>query len=273
MAENGELLTIGQFSLFTRLSQKALRLYEEKGLLLPAKKEITGYRMYSYAQILSGLRLRTLSEMGFGLQEMREAMDAIDRGDSKRLGSLVEAKIGRINEEIELLLETRRHLEDHTIFEAMDMKNEEAIVKEIPPIRVVSIRAKGTYQEIIPRSIQRICTMICQQEQTRFAGPPMVIYHDNEYKENDADVEVAVPVTGRISVEDDMEVKTLEAAKVISAIHKGAYNQVGKAWALAAKFAQENKLTTMDRGRELYLNDPGKVPEGELLTEVQIRIE
>jgi effector-binding domain-containing protein len=274
MAENGELLTIGNFSLFTKLSHKALRLYEEKGLLLPAKKEITGYRMYSYAQIVTGLRLRALSEIGFSLQEMREAMNAIESGDSKQLEDLVELKIGNIDNKIERLLEARRQLENNTMFEMMEMKNEEAFEKEIPPVRVVSMRGKGEYQEIIPLYIQNICSTISRQEQARFSGPPMVIYHDPEYKEKNADVEVVVPVTGRVTVGDDMEVKTLEATKVVSVIHKGPYSQVGKAWAKAAKYAQEKKIRkTLDQCRELYLNDPKDVPESELLTEVQLRFE
>jgi len=273
MAENGDLLTIGTFSLFTRLSQKALRLYEEKGLLIPAKKEITGYRWYSYKQFGPAWKLRALSEMGFGLQEMREVMEAIDDGDHERLEALVRDRMVQIDHDVGILLEAKRQLENHTVFEVIDMKNAEATIKEIPPVRVVSIRAKGTYKELISRAIKEICMTVSKQEQARFAGPPMVIYHDIEYKERDADIEVTVPVSGRVTVGDDMEVKTLEATKVVSLIHKGAYHKVGDAWAKAFKYAQENDLKVMDKCRELYLNDPMEVPEDELLTEVQLRIE
>lgn len=43
----GNLLTIGEFSRATRLSVKALRFYDEKGVLRPVwVDEATGYRHY-----------------------------------------------------------------------------------------------------------------------------------------------------------------------------------------------------------------------------------
>jgi protein phosphatase len=43
-----ELLTIGTFAKASRLSPKALRLYDELGLLTPARVDpVTGYRLYA----------------------------------------------------------------------------------------------------------------------------------------------------------------------------------------------------------------------------------
>ncbi|MDX3097187.1 protein phosphatase 2C domain-containing protein [Streptomyces sp. ME19-03-3] len=47
-----ELLTIGSFSRASRLSPKALRLYDELGLLTPARVDpVTGYRLYAPDQL------------------------------------------------------------------------------------------------------------------------------------------------------------------------------------------------------------------------------
>lgn len=88
-----ELLTIGTLSMLTRLTPKTLRYYEEKGLLVPSKKEITGYRIYSYEHVARGLLLNRLSGLGFGIQEMRAIIDVIDgradcspRADHRRKG-------------------------------------------------------------------------------------------------------------------------------------------------------------------------------------------
>ena len=46
------MLTIGEFSRRTRLSAKALRLYEQLGLLIPdAVDPSSGYRQYGEAQV------------------------------------------------------------------------------------------------------------------------------------------------------------------------------------------------------------------------------
>ncbi|GAB2904611.1 hypothetical protein GCM10022245_45230 [Streptomyces mayteni] len=46
------LLTIGAFAMASRLSPKALRLYDELGLLPPARVDpVTGYRRYAPEQL------------------------------------------------------------------------------------------------------------------------------------------------------------------------------------------------------------------------------
>jgi DNA-binding transcriptional MerR regulator len=47
-----DLMTIGEFAARTRLSPKALRLYDRLGLLAPAQTDpATGYRLYSSDQV------------------------------------------------------------------------------------------------------------------------------------------------------------------------------------------------------------------------------
>ncbi len=56
MVEANGYLNIGTYSLITKLSPKALRLYEGKGLLVPAKREYTLSR--STCSVCSGSRWR-----------------------------------------------------------------------------------------------------------------------------------------------------------------------------------------------------------------------
>jgi len=78
MNESDGFIGIGTFSIITRLTRRVLRLYDEKGLLTPARREITGYRQYSYQQIRRGIQLKRLSDPGFSIREMREITDALD---------------------------------------------------------------------------------------------------------------------------------------------------------------------------------------------------
>ena len=64
-------IPIGKFSLITRLSPKALRLYDDRGLLVPEVKDLcTGYRYYTGAQIPLGVSIKTLCGLGFSLCEI-----------------------------------------------------------------------------------------------------------------------------------------------------------------------------------------------------------
>jgi DNA-binding transcriptional MerR regulator len=74
---SADQIPIGKFSLITRLSQKALRCYDRKGLLPPAAKDMcTGYRYYTTAQIGRGVTIKTLHGLGFPLDEIAALLAA-----------------------------------------------------------------------------------------------------------------------------------------------------------------------------------------------------
>lgn len=99
----------------------------------------------------------------------------------------------------------------------------------------------------------------------------MVLYYDNEAKEM-ADMEVALPVSGKLTVSEDFQVRTLEAMTVLTTIHKGAFNQVGPIWQKLYEHMGKEGYEQKGPGREVYLSDPKEVDEAELLTELQVPV-
>jgi DNA-binding transcriptional MerR regulator len=70
---------IGGFSELTRLSQKALRLYDELGLLRAAEVDpVTGYRHYRPDQAEAARTIRLLRQAGCSLAETRVVLEAAD---------------------------------------------------------------------------------------------------------------------------------------------------------------------------------------------------
>ena len=65
-----QLIPIGRFSRLTRLSVKALRLYDEMGILPPAHVDgDTGYRYYSWRQVDRATLIGLLDRAGIGPPE------------------------------------------------------------------------------------------------------------------------------------------------------------------------------------------------------------
>jgi len=65
------MLKIGDFSKLARVTIKALRYYDELGLLKPVKvDEFTGYRYYSASQLTQLYRIMALKDMGLSLEEI-----------------------------------------------------------------------------------------------------------------------------------------------------------------------------------------------------------
>jgi len=71
-----ELLTIGVFARAARLTPKALRLYDEVGLLPPAAVDPeSGYRLYDPAQVAQARLIAELRRIGMPIAEIRVVRD------------------------------------------------------------------------------------------------------------------------------------------------------------------------------------------------------
>ncbi|RFU85412.1 MerR family transcriptional regulator [Streptomyces triticagri] len=79
-----ELLTIGRFAAASRLSPKALRLYDELGLLTPARVDpVTGYRLYAPEQLEQARLVAWLRRLGMPLSRIRHVC-ALEAGPAAR---------------------------------------------------------------------------------------------------------------------------------------------------------------------------------------------
>lgn len=81
------LLTIGAFAKASRLSPKALRLYDELGLLTPARVDpVTGYRLYAPDQLDQARLVAWLRRLGMPLARIQHvcALDAGPAGQEIR---------------------------------------------------------------------------------------------------------------------------------------------------------------------------------------------
>ena len=71
-----DLIPIGRFAQAARLSQKALRLYDEHGLLPPVRvDEASGYRYYDWRQARRARRIALLRQAGMSLAEIGRFLD------------------------------------------------------------------------------------------------------------------------------------------------------------------------------------------------------
>lgn len=71
------MLAIGEFAGLTGLSVKALRHYDDKGVLRPAAvDEHSGYRRYAESQVRAGVEVRALRDAGVALPEVAAALSA-----------------------------------------------------------------------------------------------------------------------------------------------------------------------------------------------------
>ena len=149
-------------------------------------------------------------------------------------------------------------------------------IKETPPQRVLSKRELGTYEETIGKLIMDLTKIIMSPENqnnyVRITGPFMTIYYDEEHQE-EADIEVTVPITGRIMIDDPkLEVRNMKPMKVASLVYKGPYETIGPEYGKLLAYVDQEGLEITGPMMDVYLNDPNSVPPEEILTEIMIPV-
>jgi DNA-binding transcriptional MerR regulator len=68
------MLTIGKLSTLAELSTTALRFYEREGLLAPASKSPSGYRLYDRSALPRVRFIKSAQQCGFTLAEISELL-------------------------------------------------------------------------------------------------------------------------------------------------------------------------------------------------------
>ena len=91
MTVSTRLLSIGEFAAATQLSPKALRIYDEQRLLIPARIDATtGYRYYRSEQVSVGRLIRTLREMGLPLTSIGTVVSSREESADAVLAELAQ---------------------------------------------------------------------------------------------------------------------------------------------------------------------------------------
>ncbi|MDP2730517.1 MAG: MerR family transcriptional regulator [Dehalococcoidales bacterium] len=107
-------ITIGELASELKLNPRTIRYYEDMGLLPEPRRSESGYRLYSECEIERLRLVRRAKLLGLSLAEIKELIEyAIDgRCDvlEQRLLSLVEAKLGEIDQKIQDLATFREEL-------------------------------------------------------------------------------------------------------------------------------------------------------------------
>ncbi|MEW2157456.1 MerR family transcriptional regulator [Streptomyces sp. NPDC007189] len=75
MTEDGTgLLTIGELARATGLTVRTIRYWSDEGVLTPVARSAGGYRLYDAAAVARLELIRTLRELGLGLDDVREVL-------------------------------------------------------------------------------------------------------------------------------------------------------------------------------------------------------
>jgi effector-binding domain-containing protein len=150
----------------------------------------------------------------------------------------------------------------------------DVIVKKVEPIKIASVRVViPTYRDQI--SLWRELEIYLSTQCVRPAGPSLVMYYTEGYREHNVDIEVAEPISANLPEGRRVRVRTLPAAEVVSAIHHGPYQTLGETIETVLKWAETNGYRIVGPEREIYLQPArnGSQTDPEAVTEIQFPVE
>lgn len=261
---------IGLFSKMNRVTIKALRHYDEIGLLKPATIEkFTGYRYYTSEQLPLLHQILALREMGFTLDEIKKIQGGTPEKDlllQKRLELLK-----RIAQDTLRLSQVESYL----------VKNDDesagyhVILKELPQVIVASLRTTipnyNALFSVVPpmgAEMERL-GCVCAVPEYCFN-----IYHDGEYRETDVDVEICEAVTAAQEDSEMLKFKVIERVENAACVlHKGPYEGFPNAYNAVLKWVERNGYEIIDHPRESYIDGVwNKDSAADWLTEIQFPV-
>ncbi|MBX3143657.1 MAG: MerR family transcriptional regulator [Trueperaceae bacterium] len=188
------LMTIGAFSQATRLSLKALRLYDTLGLVTPARvDESTGYRYYAPEQVAAAELVFQLRQVDMPLATIAKVLSA-GEGEAVRV-------VQDYRRSLEAEASMRRVLTERVISrlrQEVSMQYE-VEVREVPEQMLLTLERSTSVDaldDVIAESAKALYRHI--EALGAEAGPMTVIFHGHVSVDSDGPVEVCVPISAPI---------------------------------------------------------------------------
>ena len=261
------MIRIGDFSKLSRVSVKTLRYYDEVGLLRPIHADaLTGYRFYEYHKLPRLNRILALKDLGFSLEEIGRLL--AENPPPERLAEILRL---RKDEARQRMKEEARRLERVDVLlkqieQEDQMSKYDVLIKRVEPLKVASVRG------IVPTPPQQVplwevLYKHLEAEKARMGGPCLALYHDEEYKEKDWDIEACQPITNDVPESDKVKVRMLPLVETMACtVHHGPLASINDAYQALMKWVDSSGYRIVGPSRELYLRAAEERDQGSGVT-------
>lgn len=265
--ERADLIPIGGFAAATLLSQKALRLYAQLGILTPHFVDPdSGYRYYHRDQLRTARLILLMRQMDMPLALVRRTLAATpDAAAALVRGHLAE-------------LEQRAELVRRTVPELIAMLRDEedpmpydVQVREVGPQPIVSITRRLKVAQLgnfIQEGTAALYSALAGHGVAP-AGKPFGLYHGPVNQEDDGPIEVCVPVAQRLELGGETASRELPASRLACVTllgHECDFPKVLEGYDAVHAWVERNGYRTEGPPREIWVSAPGVegIPDEEM---------
>lgn len=236
------MFKIGDFSKLTNLTVRALHHYEKLEILLPEKIDnFSNYRYYSAKQLEQVNKIKMLQEIGLSLKTIKKMLE---EDDLRFLELHYELRMSEIQEEIDELLKKQAIVKmyQEKIKERNCMEKYSVTLNTIPERNVMAIRKNiPTYED--EHALWNDLHAEFLKQNVKMANPPsgMTIYHDEEYKETDIEIEIQSNIVGDYHDTDSVKFFIAPEFLMASVIFNGNFGQMPEVTQALASWIEANQ--------------------------------
>jgi len=269
MNRRKDLFSIGAFAELTRLSIKALRLYDQLDILKPHHVDPeSGYRYYEPDQLPSARMIRTMREMDMPLATIRRVLAVLPVSQAQ-VELLVHEHLQMRERQLESIRQLARQFTQQLKPEANKMSLE-VTVKTIPAQEILSITRRHKVDGLSDQ-IEKDCQALFALAEEKGAAPistPFGIYHSTINEQEDGTIETCIPVSGKVEGRGDIEGKQLEGGNAACVVITGEqchFPELLAGYDAAADWIQKNGFETAGPPREVWHTEPGPDAKWEIV--------
>jgi DNA-binding transcriptional MerR regulator len=255
------LLTIGEFSRLTHLSVKALRHYDDVGLLRPADVDAaTGYRRYAAAQVPVAHVIRRFRDLDMPLGQIRAVLEAPDIDARDRA---IVAHLERMERVLEQTRETVASLRRLLDGGEPDLAVEYRSVPVTPALAIGGRVAWGDAEAWLADALGELGRAVGPDPGHR-AGPDGALYGPEFFEQHVGEVVAFVPLAATADAPGSGRAERVDipAADLAVTVHRGPFADVDQAYGALGTYVAERMLGADGPIREHYLDgDPDPATE------------
>ena len=266
--DSGTLYKIGMFAAMNHVTVKALRFYEEQGLLIPALIHLeTGYRYYTLSQMAVLHQITALKLAGFTLEEIARINAGADE-EAVLLKKKAEL-LGKISE-----LTRQIAVVDGYLSKRKNSLSSPVLVKTIPETTVAAMKIRlDSYDGLFDRMPEMGALM--EKVGCECAIPEYCFtnYLEPGYKDEDVLVEICESVVAAKEETGGLYFRTLPEIQAACIFHKGSYHTFAESYETVLKYIEENGYEIAGEIRESYIDGVwNQDEESQWLSEIQVPV-
>lgn len=261
-----DLLSIGSFGRRCRLSVKALRHYDEVGLLRPVHVDLsTGYRYYHRRQAPAAIAISLLRSLDVPIAAIR---DLLASSDAEAIARVLDRERERQAREIERAAAALRSIE--RLMRAGTVFPYEITVADVAAETLLFVEGTTTSELHVAAGTALVHDLLdrLQQLGRQQIGPVQCVMPRS------ADDETLILQMGTAIADPPSQVPvlTVPSGTVATTRHRGPYEEIGLAEHALYAWAEEHGCEVTGPIREVYRNDPAQVIPELLETDVLLPI-